>query len=357
MRGHSRLPESRRWLLGVALAVTCFLPRASVRAEGRDANEIAEDVAETQPVIFGPIPLRSLAGLSLIFYQPAAERAATLARGRWRLSTNFNYAAIEDDGGNDDASVNLDGEILGWEVRADYGVTDRVEVSLTIPTYYTTGGFLDGVIEGFHDLTGLGRSSEEHRNQWNQEIVVDGKTLFDPGGNEFGLADIAVQLKGGILTEGKYPLGLSARVGLELPTGRESRDFGSGGFDLGLGLLVEKNFARIGLFGGFDYLLYQRPSDFRRAGASLEDFLYATSWGAEYRPGDWWAIHAQVDVLGNFIRGTGVSQLDEAQIIGSLGLSFAISDHLRWRLAVSEDFSLAATADIAFFSGLSWEIP
>ena len=355
-RRHPSNPHSL-WLHLLLASVRILLPEAGFAQDVTPEPSRETGRAREEPTIFGPIPLRSLAGLSLIFYQPAPERAATLPKGAWRLATNFNYASIEDDGENDEASVFLDGEILGWEVRADYGITDRLELSITIPTYYTTGGFLDRTIDEFHDLTGLSRSSSRDANQWTHEIAVGDETIFDPDDDRFGLADIPVQLKYAILTEHAYPLGLSVRAGLELPTGRESEDFGSGGLDLGLGVILEKSFDHLGFFSSFDYLVYERPSDFRSAGASLEDFIFAASWGAEWRPMDFWAIHAQFDVLGNYIRGTSLSKLEDAQLIPSLGLSFAVTDSLRLRLAASEDMSHAATADIAFFLGLSWQAP
>jgi hypothetical protein len=301
--------------------------------------------------------VRSLAGFSLVFYQPAPERAATLPRGGWRLSTNLNYAAIEDEGQNAAARVELDGEILAWELRADYGVTDRFEVSLTLPVYYTTGGFMDGMIEDFHDLTGWGRSSSEEKDRWLHEIAIGGETVFDPDEDEFGLADVPIQVKYAILSEDEHPLALATRIGIELPTGSESRDLGNGGIDAGLGLLAEKSFEPVSLFASFDAMLYDRPSDLRSADVSLEDFGWVASFGGEWRPGRAWAIHAQFDAIANYVRGTSLSKLDDAQLIPSLGVSAALGERLRLRFAISEDLGHAATADVAFYLGLSWQVP
>ena len=339
----------------------------SVRAlaEGLDSDQeiVSEPVDSFEPVdvpeswpehIFGPMPLKALGGTGLIFYQPLAERATTLKEGEMQLGVNLHYAAINDDGVSPTASVDLDGEILRWETRFDYGVTDDLQLSIIVPFHHTTGGFLDSTIDKFHEITELPRTKTEGDNGFTHRIDIRGETVFDLNNDEFALGDIPVQLKWSVITEEEYPVSLALRIGVELPTGNEARSLGSGGIDAGLGFVLEKSFATTSLFLSADYVYLQRAGRFRDAGVDFEDFVFTTAVAAEWRPWDWLGMTAQLDVLTNVIAGTGVRELDDLQILGSLGMSFAVTERVRFRLGFSEDLTSAASADFAAFSGLTW---
>ncbi len=325
------------------------------RTYGGDRIDDVTTEASSPPRVFGPLPLRSLAGLALIFHQPVGERATTLEAGRWRFSTHLHYAAIEDEGIVDEVSVMLDGELLRWELQSEFGISDRLQMTFTLPFVHTTGGFLDDIIDDFHSATGLERSGSEFRNAFVQRISRGDEVAYAVDENEFTISDLSIQFKYRVFSEDEAPVAVATRVSIELPTGNSQKSLGSGGVDAGIGVLLEKNWEKFSVFLSGDYLFYQRPNQFKAASLQLEDFVFASTASVEWRPRPWWALNVQVDYLSNAVRSTDVGELEQDQLTASLGLSVALSDHSTLRLAFTEDLTGAATADIAFYLGLIWE--
>ena len=103
-----------------------------------------------------------------------------------------------------------------------------------------------------------------------------------------------------------------------------------------------------------DYVYLQRAGRFKDAGVDFEDYVVTAAVAAEWRPWDWLGMTVQLDVLTNIIADTGVMELDDPQVLGSLGMSFVVSEHARFRLGFSEDMTSAASADFAVYGGLTW---
>lgn len=335
------------WWLGSWLVPTI--------AWGTEPSEFTPTVgadSSDEPRILGPLPLRNLSGLAQIFYYPVAERARTLDRSEWRWSTNLFYASINEARQFTNSGFAMDGEILRVELRADYGITDALELSVTLPVHYTTSGFLDSVIEGFHDGTGLRRSTTRRDDQFAQRITAGGKHIFDVDEDTAGLADVPIQLKYAVLSEDEFPIAAAVRGGIELPTGNSARSFGSGGVDFDLGLLLEKNFQFVSLFAIGDLLFFQRPQKFRSSGAHVRLPAYSAAVGLEAGTRTWWAVHLQLDALSGAVRSTGLSLVEKTQVVGTIGVSFVPTEATRVRVSVSEDITNAVSSDVVIFTGL-----
>ena len=99
-------------------------------------------------------PLRSRNQLppALFFGHLAPDRARVLTPGTtmWRL--DFDYSNILRKSIAGQELLWLDAEYLRAELGASFGLPHDFEVGVAVPGFLYTGGFLDPVIDGFHNL-------------------------------------------------------------------------------------------------------------------------------------------------------------------------------------------------------------
>lgn len=165
------------------------------------------------------------APLAVIHLQPATLMAgACLSSTRLRLSVS--NISVEESTANE--SLLLDGEINRLEINQVYHVagSDLLDsVSINIPFYNHSEGFMDGSIEDWHDLTGLpaGKRVNRPQDQLAYNYSSNGQTLVNITEDQSGLGDIVIAAHKERLS-----------IALKLPTGDETKLTGSGGAELGL---------------------------------------------------------------------------------------------------------------------------
>ncbi|MFA7424820.1 MAG: DUF3187 family protein, partial [Desulfosarcinaceae bacterium] len=167
-----------------------------------------------------------------------------------------------------------------------------------------------------------------------------------------GAGDLAMHLKALLLREGGSTPALAARVGLKLPTGRRSRGLGSGGTDVGLGLLLEKHFGSVAAFLNADVIF---PGDIDDPEVQAETF-YQAMFGMSYAFTEVWSASAQVAYTSRPFAGTGLTMLDRRIVDLLLGITYQRPDGFFVQAGTMEDIvdSADAGADISFFLNLGW---
>jgi hypothetical protein len=298
----------------------------------------------------GPLPVRFMDSLSLLFYQPVAERAATLPQGAWRFSTVAHYASHAKFSSGPDFSLARDGEILRWELGAAWGIIDRMELQAVLPLHYATSGFLDAFIDDVHSVTRLGPTGLP-RNQFADRLAFRGRTFHELEENRLGLGDASLAAKWSLLLEPEAPLGLALRGGLGLPSGSASRSFGSGQVDGGIGLLLEKALGSLHLYASASTSFPQAPRRFREAGVRIEPVVITASASVEWRIFEWLSALGQIDYGQPLLRNADIPQLTSARAMWSLGLK-AGGPRFSVQAAVVEDLVSGAAADVIFLLGL-----
>jgi hypothetical protein len=139
-------------------------------------------------------------------YQPVDP--VPLGRGRWRWSLHwieantFQYSDLFDQIAPHDPSGRLnisrdyfasvvgnypnvktlyyiDEEIARFDLQGRYGLTDNTDLWLFLPIQNHTGGFLDPLIESFHNL-GFEQAGRDQvmKNQLNIAVAHNGKVIF-----------------------------------------------------------------------------------------------------------------------------------------------------------------------------------
>lgn len=171
-------------------------------------------------------PLIGLVGVPAPGPAPRAGRAEFVAQV-------FNIALAQQAGAE---ALLFDGETRVLTARLARMLGSRVTVAAEIPWISHGGGFLDPVIDAFHDLTGLreGVRPDLPRNDLRFVYVPDGVPTLNRQRSTSGLGDVALGIAVDAARFG--PATLVARLDAELPTGDPERLTGNGGLDLAAGL-------------------------------------------------------------------------------------------------------------------------
>lgn len=136
----------------------------------------------------------------------------------WNVSS---HASLEQDA---DELLLLDGETQTVRLRFGRQFKDRYHIGAEIPWIHHGGGFLDGTIDAWHDITGLneGIRPSTPRDDLVYAWRVSGRERFRLDDTTSGLGDVALVLG---VDAGKWPGRISGRLiaGIELPTGDRDR--------------------------------------------------------------------------------------------------------------------------------------
>jgi len=293
------------------------------------------------------LELRNTSPLAQLFGIPAMRGAR--ADG-WRV--RFDVDAANSFTGDFNASefVFLDGESATFSYTVKYGFLDRWEGGLEIPWVVHSGGRFDRLIDDFHDLFGLpdgGRPLTE-RGRTDYLVRVDGASVVEVTSKTSELGDIRGWLGLGIYESSDRAL--VSRLHLKLPTGRFRNLSGSGALDVALGLdyVDEKSLSLLGVqlsigagvsfIGRGDFLPARRRELIPYGHLGLRKKV-----GRRNRL----ALHAQLDAHGPLLDAE-LSHLGESVLQGTLGFQLDFTPTAKLQLALIEDLSGAAAADVIF---------
>lgn len=306
------------------------------------------------PRAFGPLPRRIVHPFNLPFYRPPAERAHTLPAGRLGGEIISQYSSVQRESARGTDVAIYDGEFLRLSLLLRYGLLEDLEISTELPFLTSGPGFLDDVIRGFHQSTGL---LEDSRRQfrYREVLVIDRDRVLDEDPRTMALGDIPVQLKYRILEDGADLFGLALRGGIEIPTGSESAWVGNGGVDGAVGFLVEKSFLDLSLYLNADYRVLSTP---RQIEGTRLDVTSAPSFAAalEWRCAQNVSLLGQLDMAPRFVENSDLRLLEGPQVEVSLALRFRTGDRVHWFLGMAEDIVHVTAPDVSFFLGMGFEL-
>ncbi|MEX1310029.1 MAG: DUF3187 family protein [Candidatus Sulfomarinibacteraceae bacterium] len=129
---------------------------------------------------YGPLGIRSQSPFQSLRLGILPRTPSTLGRGQHQArlgatwaNTWSNDAGTFDPGNGDLGLYLLDFESLDLSLSYAYGISDTLQIEAELEQRWHFGGVLDGFIEGFHDLFGLGQAgrTEFPRDQTN--VFID----------------------------------------------------------------------------------------------------------------------------------------------------------------------------------------
>lgn len=313
----------------------------------------AASPAATPFYTFNQSPLVQIFGL------PAAESATIQKPGRfWGLLTSDvanNYSF----GDNSREKILLDGESYRTTFAVRYGIADRFEVGADLPLVGYSGGALDGLIEGWHDIFGLpqGGRKQAPRDRLDFDYQRDGRDRLHLASSNFGLGDLRLngawqlyQDAGAASTRA-----VALRGSLKLPTGSSERLRGSGSTDLALWLtgcddyLVSQGRMHLALFGAAGLMALSDADVLSDRQNHLVGF---GSFGAGWSPRDWIAFKAQLSSHSPFYR-SDLPEMGWTALQLLFGGTLSFTPQTALDIGFSEDVRVSTSPDLGLHLGLS----
>ncbi len=300
------------------------------------------------PVGGRPLEVRTLhpAQLTVPIVGPRPPGATT----RPEVGFGLGLASLWLRPGRGTGRIELDGEILRAEGRIRLPLATRADLTVRLPVLFHSGGFLDGLIIGWHDLFGLPQNERDRfpRNRSRVEAEAAGGRLAYRLDQGLGLGDAQIETAWFPVRNGPAALGL--RFGFELPTGSAGRGFGNGGYDVFTGFVAGWHTAHwaFELWGGKSFV--RTPAAARRAGIRYPD-PWSLGAGVQTGLGAGWTLLAQLQAEPSLLRALTDSHARHSQLELQTGLRRAVGRGSHVEASFGEDLVNDVGPDVQFQLG------
>jgi hypothetical protein len=303
---------------------------------------------------FGPFPVRNFQPIQMLFLGMPGDRATVLKPGTLDVRLELADTASIFNEQTPQSNAVMKFETLRSGLFLRYGVTDRFEVAMEVPTLYRYQGVMNGIITATERATtGLSGSRRDLRNLgYAYTVAPGGKTAFHGGQNQWGIGDISLLSKYQFVRETETLPAVSVRVAVKAPSGDASRVFGSGHPDVGVGLALEKTLlSRWITYVNVNGVIPSGPV----GGFHPQPILSAVT-AVEYLWSERASLTLQFDYYSSAFHGTGLKVLDRGATEVVLGFNYLLQQHLLWQVYAVEnvDFITGGSADFTLSTVLTY---
>ena len=284
---------------------------------------------------------------------PRARGAELPERGHTRFALGVEVASqfTQDTEGAED--VIIDVETTTTLLSLEHGFSDDWSASVEIPLVSHDGGFLDELIDDYHDALGLPEGGRESRPR--DEVFVrwqDGggvRSSLTDGATELG--DVRIAFARALLREADRATVI--RLGIELPTGDVDTLTGNDGLDVSLAWhMTDRR-----LLQGWGWtvhtsvgVLAQVDRDELYDGDG-ENFVGFGNLTLAWPLGERWVLKGQLDAH-TATADTRLRQVGGWSVGATLGLAVRLTDTLVFEGGFAEDLPPGSAPDIAFLFAL-----
>lgn len=301
----------------------------------------------------GPMRVRSQHPAQLTVMTLPAQDVG-LARGEIRARWTNAYSSLFLGGSGNGNSFAMDGEYLRTALGARWGITDRLELDLELPFASTTGGFLDEFVVDWHDFFGFPNHGRDTATK--DEFVVraqrQGVTAFEVEESGFELLDVPISMAWTVLERSDAnPIGVAARIGVDLPTGDQGRGYGNGGVDVAVGLVADYRFDGGAITAHLGHTFAHTPSRSKDAGLDFAD-VTSVGVGCEVAVFDDWNALVQVDLESSTLRDLGFARVADDQFSLWAGVRHRLAARTMVEFGIGEDLSEFIAPDFTMWFAL-----
>ena len=265
-------------------------------------------------------------------------------------SLNFSYSTIYFVKTPTDWETSLDMELAGIDLRARRIFDDSVELGIEVPVLSFNAGFMDGVINNFHDDFGFPSYGRKNRpeNEFLYEVKRNGVTIVKGKSGHAELSDIRLSAKKALMSSDPA---LSLKLAVELPTGDAKKGYGSGNIGADISLLLDRKFGdrymtyfSLGAAFPGDLDAYEKVEtrNFAFGGAALE----MSAW-------DNLNLLAQITFQGSPYPKTGIKAMDAIAMLLTFGGRFTTGSGGSYDFSFAEDPNGGGIPD--FTIGMSYK--
>ena len=330
--------------------------------------------AFSQAPATGPFMQRDQFPVRMLFLGLRPEAGDLLPRRSARLAVRMDYAntyastfpvgdpLVADDyyqaAPPDEYRLFVDTETLRVSVDLDWRIASRLQAGMTLPFLKHGGGFLDGVVEGFHGMFNLSNGGREWspRNDYGVFVVRDRRfwirsvesTAFRPG-------DLVLRLKTPLNLGGRN-VDLSLAGAVKLSTGNLETLTGSGGTDFQAALFATwRPEQHLVFHANLAHSRLGRPS--QGEGFPLRS-ITSLVLAFEYRTTGRLAALVQTQTNIGPFPSSRLGPLNRTAIEATAGVRYALSESVSLDMGLTENFSqYQNTPDVGLHAGIAWRTP
>lgn len=327
--------------------------------------EPPEDEGSYQTSGGGPIAIRNQMPLYLFYLQMVPDKASVVERDRFTIDADYTVSNITVSAFTPESSfydIQIDLEVQRITLDFRYGVYDNLEIGLEVPYIGLCSGYLDNAIEGFEDGIGARTPRSRERQgsyEFDYSFRYDGKYLIQQKTSTHGLGDLVLTAKYQMLRESEWRWffpNISVRSAIKLPTADEGDLIGSGEFDYGAGILIDKGFFdKFFIYTGVSVMRIEKPDVFSVLGIDQEFYSYMLA--LEYFFTERFSVVTQVTGNNTPYPYSQTNPLDNDAHDWALGFNYRWEEKtdVSWNFAVAENISAASSPDVSFNTSLNWE--
>ena len=345
----------------IVLILSCiFLVNSLALAENSGEEPYAERL--------GPLAIRNQMPLYLFYLQIVPDKAEVTERNKFLINADYTVSNITVSAFTPSVSqymgnyiVDIDLEVSRVTLDLRYGLYDNLEIGLEVPYLSLSRGYLDNFIEGIEDGIGArtprsrerqGSYNFDYSLRYNGTYLIQEKHSTDPG-----IGDIVFNAKYHLLKEKSWFLpNVSLRSAIKFPTAEEKDLLGSGEFDYGAGILIDKGFFdRVFLYLGANVMWIESPSFLSQLSINKEYFsgLLALECFFTRR----FSVVTQVTGNTTPYPYSDTNPLDNDGYELGVGFNYALKEKtdVGWNFGISENITAASSPDVTFHTGLNWK--
>ncbi|MBU1888007.1 MAG: DUF3187 family protein, partial [Candidatus Omnitrophica bacterium] len=255
--------------------------------------------------------------------------------------------------------VDIDLEVSRITIDLRYGLCENLEIGLEIPYISLSSGYLDETVEGFEDGIGARTPRSRERQgsyEFDYTLTYNNKKLIEKKHSTDGLGDVSLNAKYQFLKEGdRFLPNLSLRSAVKFPTADKDELLGSGEFDYGIGLLLDKGFfERLYFYLGANIIFIDKPGFLSDLGIKKE--YYSGAAAIEYFFTGRLSIVTQVSGNSTPYPFSDTNPLDNDAYDFGLGVNYTWKERqeVSCYFAVIENIKAASSPDVSLETGLSW---
>ncbi|HKK94521.1 MAG TPA: DUF3187 family protein, partial [Longimicrobiales bacterium] len=264
------------------------------------------------------------------FLTPRPERAALLPSGSVEVAFRTTYSNVFEFARRDAVQATFDYERWTNTAEIVWAARDGLEVGVRSAVVTGWGGFLDGLVQWYHQRLSLPNGDREdvENGDFEVSLVARGDSLVSLESGTH-VADPVVWVALPIFRGSRA---LSARASLKLPFG--SDDWSSGRVDVAVQLDGRHVFTNWATYGGVAVGTIN-------AGPRLESYTPSSAvslhLGVERRLGETWAVMAQLQGSSPFLQDLGHPELDRVPVNLGVGFTGRTRSGWLWQAAFTED--------------------
>ena len=230
---------------------------------------------------YGPLHLDSQSPFQALRFGISPRTPSTLGRGQYDARATATWVNVWAQGDG----YSLDYEMLQASLALAYGITDTVEIEGEFQNNSRFGGEMDGLVQGFHDLFGLGQDGRDEtaKGLFTFDLAPPGgqpAVSLDGGDRGTFSRSLQVSLQHNVTCGTAHLPAFSYSVAARVETANSGDLTGGSDVDFGVSVAVARRLKSFYLYLTLGYALFGRD-EFR--GIELNDSQFTALFALEWR--------------------------------------------------------------------------